>query len=498
MKIHPLCEMVPRLSETARKSLKLSLQTSGFNPLLPIWTSEGQIVDGRHRHEFCGELGIPGAYQELPPGTDLNNLIANQLAGRSADSNAVALFWARCGESYAQLLERGHKNVAARAIRYKDDPAAWAWVAAGKPFATYGRTSHSPRKAPPPPAAPKPPSPEAPAHSTETEKLLKALKQPRTYAELGARLKLDPPALSALLLGAVQDGVALDLGPTHVVLSTPAADQSKISEEPLLPTVGDWFRVGVISDTHAGSKFMMRRELQDCVQWMVREKGVTRILHCGDWVQGCYTHSTFEVTTSGLDDQLRELSEWLPQIPGVKYIGIAGNHDETFTAKSGRSFASELHGAWSEFRRSDVQIVGAIGAFVRIGGALIYLWHGGRPAYSLSYHLQRHAQQGFAALKPSVLLDGHVHQSCHVETRGIECLLVPCFQGGASPFAKLFPGSPSIGGYVLNWRLQAGGSFRDFEVSKRRYYERERIHTDSNEMPGALVDPACAGVTVVP
>jgi predicted phosphodiesterase len=500
LKIHPHCAEIPRLRRAAREDLRASLQEFGWDPAKPILiTPDQQVLDGRHRAELAEELGLEPTYciTHDPPQLAVDK--ANK--GRATADEAWPLYLAAKRGLTALQIERATgctPQAASAAVALKDDEQAYhdVCVERTRTSAQSVQSARRPRPAPRP-AAPKPPTPEAPA--LPLDRLLKALKQPRTYAELGARLKLDQPALSALLLSALQSGIELELSPTHVLLSTPAADQGSVAiEEPLMPVVGDWFRLGVIGDTHAGSKFMMRRELQDCVQWMVREKGVTRILHVGDWVQGCYTHSQYEVTTSGLDDQLRELSQWLPQIPGVKYIGIAGNHDETFTAKSGRSFARELHGAWAEFGRSDVQIVGAIGAFIRIGGTLIYLWHGGRPAYSLSYHLQRHAQQGFAALKPSILLNGHVHQSCHVETRGIECLLVPCFQGGASPFAKLFPGSPAIGGYVLNWRLQAGGSFRDFEVSKRRYYERERIHTDSNDMPGALVDPALASVTVVP
>ena len=139
----------------------------------------------------------------------------------------------------------------------------------------------------------------------------------------------------------------------------------------------------------------------------------------------------------------------------------------------------------------DIEIVGRIGGFLRQNGVLLYLWHGGRPAYAASYHLQRAAQQGFAALKPAVLLNGHVHQYCWVGSRGIECFLVPCFQGGSSPFAKLFPGAPEIGGLVIRWRLQTGGSFRDFEVHRIRYYERERVHAEENPMSGQAVEPVC-------
>lgn len=56
MKIHPVADIFPRMSEGEFSSLKEDIKTHGV--LEPVWTHEGQIIDGRHRWRACEELGV--------------------------------------------------------------------------------------------------------------------------------------------------------------------------------------------------------------------------------------------------------------------------------------------------------------------------------------------------------------------------------------------------------------------------------------------------------
>ncbi len=56
LKAHPLSEIVPPMKPSEFEELKVSIEEEG--QLTPILIYEGMILDGRHRHKACGELGI--------------------------------------------------------------------------------------------------------------------------------------------------------------------------------------------------------------------------------------------------------------------------------------------------------------------------------------------------------------------------------------------------------------------------------------------------------
>ena len=59
---HPLCEMVPAMSQEEYQALCDDIRAHGL--LEPIWTWQGQIIDGRHRARACRQLGITPVYRE--------------------------------------------------------------------------------------------------------------------------------------------------------------------------------------------------------------------------------------------------------------------------------------------------------------------------------------------------------------------------------------------------------------------------------------------------
>lgn len=56
MKIHPIAEIFPRMSDEEFAALKEDIDTHGLRE--PVWTWKGQIIDGRHRFQACQELGV--------------------------------------------------------------------------------------------------------------------------------------------------------------------------------------------------------------------------------------------------------------------------------------------------------------------------------------------------------------------------------------------------------------------------------------------------------
>lgn len=212
------------------------------------------------------------------------------------------------------------------------------------------------------------------------------------------------------------------------------------------------YRLGVISDTHMGSMFHQRTYMQEFCDAFAAE-GCEAILHAGDLVHGSsnmHKGMEFEVAVHGAHAQTAYAVENFPNVGLPIYI-IDGNHDLSFLKDAGayvvRDFAD---------KRDDVTYLGSEGAYFEIGGASIYLWHGGSGAYAKSYNLQKWAEAVAPEEKPHIVLDGHLHFQCHVHHRGIECFQLPCLQA-QTPFEKRKRLHPVIGALILDLWVSRNG-----------------------------------------
>jgi DNA modification methylase len=62
--IHPLCELLPRMTSEEYGGLLESLRSVGQRD--EVILLDGQVLDGRHRQDGCEELGIECRYKEFP------------------------------------------------------------------------------------------------------------------------------------------------------------------------------------------------------------------------------------------------------------------------------------------------------------------------------------------------------------------------------------------------------------------------------------------------
>ena len=253
-----------------------------------------------------------------------------------------------------------------------------------------------------------------------------------------------------------------------------AAQLRTVHQTRILPTTGSVQSVGVISDLHLGSRYCMRAQIIDCVTYMYA-KGIREILIPGDLLDGDYKHGKFELSHTGLTEQTRDLFETLPRLKGLSYHAITGNHDCTFMSESGVNVGEYITGHFAKRGRTDIRFYGDCGAFVKIRGAVIHMWHplGGVP-YAKSYKLQKQVEGYGAGEKPDILLAGHWHKFAVVEDRGVFAVACPTFQASGSPFSKRLGGQPALGGLILTWEIAGKDLVRQFGVSRRRYFEVEK------------------------
>jgi hypothetical protein len=310
--------------------------------------------------------------------------------------------------------------------------------------------------------------PEPTAPKDKFRPLISAARRAPTFEALCDALDLPPSKVRSLIVDAQAAGHAIRTG----------ADSIALGHEPTVGvvdsgvpgTVGERFRIGVVSDLHLGSKYCLRSQLVDCVNRIYRA-GARDILVPGDLLDGCYSHGTFELRYSGIEDQTADLCRTLPALDGLRYHCITGNHDETFTKPTGMSV-----GRYIESFRPDVRFYGDRAATLRIGGTTVRMLHpSGSCSYAISYRLQKFVEGFDSAEKPGILLVGHYHRSAYLFVRGVHAFTCPTFQGPGSAFGKsLGLGAQSMGGLLLGWKVTAVGTIRELDIRALNYFKVER------------------------
>lgn len=317
------------------------------------------------------------------------------------------------------------------------------------------------------------------ASSSVMERIHAAVKGgPVSFADLCDALDMSPSKARAAVEEARASGMRIDVEHDHVGMR-PTVDETRIQEIGVPPVVGGTQHLAVISDLHLGSKYCLREQLKDFVHHAYNS-GVREVMVPGDLLDGCYKHGLWELSHHGLDEQTDDLFATLPHLPGLRYHAITGNHDETFEDTCGIHVGPYITDRFRSRGRNDLRFYGRRGAFVRVGGATVEMWHPrGGGSYAKSYRLQKKIEGYAVGHKPHLLLVGHWHQYCHLLERGVHAFLCPTFQGGGSSFGKSLGGAPTIGGLVMSWEMTEGGTMRRFRHEYSAYYEAERIaHVD--------------------
>lgn len=313
-------------------------------------------------------------------------------------------------------------------------------------------------------------------------------KGPIDFHALCDKLDLPPAKAQKVIDEALKLGVKVHVEHNHVGIRHPEPDD-RVRAIGVTPVMGERQKVAVISDTHLGSKYCLREQLVEFIHYAY-DQGVREILHPGDVVDGCYRHGMWEVSHSGLDEQARDLYETLPALPGLTYHAITGNHDFTFTEQIGADVGHFLSNYFQERGRKDLHFYGNRGAFLKIRGAVVHLWHPKSGAgYARSYAIQKHIEKYSSGEKPNILLTGHWHVFCHVYERGVHGIACPTFQGGGSAFSKSLGGAPAIGGLILSWDVTKDGTLRSFVLEKRSYFEFEQPRSVGDEMGDGIPIP---------
>lgn len=209
----------------------------------------------------------------------------------------------------------------------------------------------------------------------------------------------------------------------------------------------DSIRLGLVADSHIGSKFQQITYLHDFYD-KCRDRGVNAVLHAGDISDGCnmYRGQEYELFLHGADAQSDYIVNNYPHGKDFDTFFIGGNHDESFHKGTGHDICKSVAD-----RRKDMHNLGFYGAYLMFEKTRFYVMHldGGVP-YARSYRPQKIIEQFSPDKKPHVLLCGHLHVTDYLNSyRNVMSFLLPCFQS-QTPYLRRKGLYPELGGVILD------------------------------------------------
>ncbi len=207
-------------------------------------------------------------------------------------------------------------------------------------------------------------------------------------------------------------------------------------------------KIGIVSDTHLGSKYEALEALHHFYQYAEHEK-VKCILHAGDIIDGgkMYRGQEFELHTHGADAQINYVLNNYPK--NLDTYFITGNHCLSHYKEAGVDVGGPLHGG-------KLHYLGQLQADIDVSGVVVRLLHpdsGG--SYALSYKSQKIAEQIPSGTKPMVLALGHWHTSCYFFYRQMHVINCGAFQT-QTPYLMRKGINPTIGGWIVTIRHKEG------------------------------------------
>lgn len=224
---------------------------------------------------------------------------------------------------------------------------------------------------------------------------------------------------------------------------------------------GNHFRIGLIADTHIGSKQFNEEKLRDFYK-IAEDWGADAVLHAGDILEGfnVYRGQENEIDVWGVDAQVDLAVEVYPD--NVPTVFITGNHDlavmKTAGVDVGKLIARE---------RPDMEYIGRYSGDVYLSDFHIKLLHpDGGVTYALSYKPQKYVEGYLAAGEElGLLLFGHLHEQIIMHHAKTYVVLPGCFQN-ATDYLLRKGLTPVIGGVLADINVKSGRTDILFRVVK--------------------------------
>lgn len=297
-----------------------------------------------------------------------------------------------------------------------------------------------------------------------------------TLEHLCDELEMSPKMARAYLDDAREVGISIEIAHEKLHFKSPEPKQNTppVSVAPK-ETTGRDFRVGVFSDLHYGSLYCLREQHRDFILNAYHTLGLRDFFCPGDVLEGYYRHAAFERSEESWEGQANEFLDWLPELEGMRVFFIDGNHDFTWTDRTGVESGRNLIRLARERGRNDLHFFGSRGALIQYGPTKIELWHPKKgAAYALSYQLQNKIRDTSPDRLPHILLTGHTHQYVKFQRSNVWSFYCGTFQHGDAPYGRSIGGDVSMGGLVIDWTIDDEGHVAVLGDSFRKAHHKAK------------------------
>lgn len=254
------------------------------------------------------------------------------------------------------------------------------------------------------------------------------------------------------------DGDKIDIAVLRMQLDT----LQRSMQTPKLHLSGEEVTLGIVSDTHLGSRFA-DLGLLDFAYQTFADRGIETVLHTGDMLDGqrIYKGQEFELDKYGADAQVDFCVERYPYMPGIQTLFIDGNHDRSFWKDAGNNTGKKI----SQLR-PDLTYLGYMEAEIVVGDvendktATIRMFHGeDGSAYAISYRPQRYLTELPGKSKPDMLVMGHYHKAETLYYQGVIAVQAGTTQR-QTPFMRGRRISAAVGFWIVNLTVNKSGIAR--------------------------------------
>jgi predicted phosphodiesterase/biotin operon repressor len=306
--------------------------------------------------------------------------------------------------------------------------------------------------------------------------LLQKARDPLTIDELADALDVSPRRAREAVQVLRDEGFRVvddETEPGSVRLEKLPPATSQVTR---LDLQGDEVTVGIVSDTHLGSREEALPELR-AVYDEFAARGIDTVWHAGDLTAGVgiYRGQVANGLMPGMHtyrEQVEYATEVYPKVEGITTYIIAGNHD--IEGEAGRIGADPVQAVCH--RRRDMVYCGAYhGSLELPNGAHATMVHGrGGGGYAMSYKPQRYVESLPPGRKPALLVFGHWHVSGFFRHRQVTCLLAGCFEWQTDLLVRLGL-QPDVGAWIVTLRLGDDGSVVGIRPEWLGFYAGRRI-----------------------
>lgn len=227
-------------------------------------------------------------------------------------------------------------------------------------------------------------------------------------------------------------------------------------------------RIGIVSDTHFGSKYAQYSALEDFYD-RCQSFGITDIYHAGDIDDGSenmHPGVMYEHHCIGATEHIRNIVEHYPKREGVTTHFITGNHDNSHMKNAGLIVGEEV-----ALRRPDMHYLGRDVAIIQLAPhCTMELRHpGDGSSYAISYKAQKIVEAYPGGKKPNILVIGHYHKALWMMHRNVHILMAGAFCG-TTPFMQSKALTSVVGGWVLDIDIKPDGTIERLTPTFYPYY----------------------------